>query len=236
MSRIKEILVSTIFIAILVLPAVNGLFNFVPELENKENRTLKSIPKFDFSHLDAYPEAFDAYYIDNFELRNQFLHLNSALKFQMLNMPPIDDKAILGLNDWMYLVEDQMDTYLGKTLANINTLKRYYDIIDYRRDFLDSVGSKYYIVVVPNKTSIYPEFLPMYRQLVGQKTLTDQFVELTDTMDGLTIVDLRPVLKNVKGGVRMFHKTDNHWNEYGSYVAYNLYVYIRVFIEHYIFI
>ena len=139
----------------------------------------------------------------------------------MFNMPPIDDKAILGLDDWMYLVEDQMETYLGKTLINNSSLNQYYNIINYRRNFLDSIGSKYYIVVVPVKTSVYPEFLPVFRQKNDQKTLTDQFVNLTDTMRGLTVVDLRPVFKEAKGGgVRMFHKTDNHWNEYGSYIAY----------------
>lgn len=220
MTRIKEVVVSVTFMTILFLPLADSLFVFVPEIKNNENRSLKSKPKFDISYLDAFPEEYDEYYLDNFNLRNQFLLLNSKLKFQMFNMPPIDDKAILGRNHWMYLVEDQMDTYLGKTLCSEKKLARYYNIINYRRNFLNSLGCKYYIVVVPVKTSIYPEYLPIFRQKTGQKTLTDQFVNLLDTMRGLRVVDLRSAMKDAKGGVRMFHKTDNHWNEYGSYVAY----------------
>ncbi len=221
MTNIKEILVSVLFVGILILPFTDRLFGFFPEVKNNENRSLKAKPHLNVSYLDAFPAEFDEYYSDNFDLRNQFLLLNSKLKFQMFNMPPIDDKAILGLDDWMYLVEDQMETYLGKTLINNSSLNQYYNIINYRRNFLDSIGSKYYIVVVPVKTSVYPEFLPVFRQKNDQKTLTDQFVNLTDTMRGLTVVDLRPVFKEAKGGgVRMFHKTDNHWNEYGSYIAY----------------
>ena len=221
MSSLKEILVSIIFMIILVLPVADTIFHFIPEEKNTENRALKTLPKFNFSFLDKFPVEFDEYYSDNFDFRNQFLAFNSKIKFNMFNIPPVHGKAFIGYDGWMYLVKDEMDLYYGNTLAKSDELERYYDIFNYRKNFLDSIGCKYYVVIAPSKASVYPEFLPLTKRKDVAKTLTDQIVSLLDTVSGLTIIDLRSALINVKSNdIRMYHKTDNHWNEYGSYIAY----------------
>lgn len=219
-KNIKEILISLTFIVILILPFANSFLHFIPEKENKENRTLKSKPIFNVNGLDYFPHAFDEYYTDNFNLRNQLLSLNSKIKFHISGVPPIVGKAFFGKDGWMYVVDDHMDTYLGKTVVDNYKLKEYYEIINYRKKVLDSIGCKYYVVVVPIKTSVYPEFLPLSKRIDNRQTLTDQFVNLVDTMNGVNLIDLRKSLKNAKGGVRLFYKTDNHWNQYAGYVAY----------------
>lgn len=220
MKRTSEILITLSFAVILLLPVGDSIFHFLPEIENNENRALKEIPEFDITDLDRFPASFDEYYTDNFEFRNILLKLNSSLKFTMFNVPPVEGKAFLGSDGWMYLVKDEMDIYLGNNLAGGKELKRYYEIFKYRRDFLDSLGSSYYVVIAPIKTSVYPEHMPLSKRKNNQKTLTDQVVELVDTIKGIEIIDLRKPLIEAKGGIRMFHKTDNHWNEYGGFVGY----------------
>ncbi len=220
MKRIREILISVAFMVILILPYADSIFHFIPKEENKENRALKPKPKLDISRLDPFPQAYDSYYSDNFDLRNQFLLLNSKLKYQMFNVPPVNGKAFLGNEGWMYVTKHQMDTYLGDNMVDEQELKEYYDIINYRKHFLDSIGCKYYVVIVPTKTSVYPEYLPISKRKTNQKTLTDQLVNILDTVRGLTLIDLRPELVKAKGGVRLYHKTDNHWNSYGSFIGY----------------
>ncbi len=219
MKNLKEILITTAFMVILILPSVDSVFHFIPGVKNTENRVFKIMPQFDITYMDLFPEAFDEYYTDNFDLRNQFIWFNSKLKFRLFNIPPVQGKAFIGRNGWMYLVKDEMDIYLGNNLADENKLKRYYDIFKYRKEFLDSIGCKYYVAIVPIKTSIYPEFLPLAKSKTVELTLSDQLVNLLDTVKGLTLIDLRAVLNEAKG-VRVFHKTDNHWNDYGSYIAY----------------
>ena len=220
MKRTKEILISVAFMVILVLPFADSLFEFIPEMENKENRALKAKPEFDITNLDGFPQEYDTYYSDNFNLRNQFVLLNSKLKLQTFNVAPVKGKAFIGNDGWMYITKHQMSTYQGKNMVNATELEEYYNIFEYRKNFLDSIGCKYYVVIAPMKTSIYPEFLPLSKRLTNQETLTDQIVNLLDTVSGITVIDLRTTLKNAKGSVRMFHKTDNHWNDYGSFVAY----------------
>lgn len=220
MKRLKEILIPATFILILVLPTTDSIFHFIPDVKNTENRKLKTKPRFILPIHDTFPNSYDEYYSDNFDLRNQFLWFNSKLRFHMFNIPPIRGKAIMGRNGWMYLVKNEMDVYLGNNLANQEELKRYYDIFKYRKKVLDSIGCSYYVVIAPIKTSIYPEYLPLSKRKNVQTTITDQIVSLLDTVKGVTVIDLRDALKHAKGNVRMFHKTDNHWNEYGGFIAY----------------
>lgn len=220
MNGMKEIFVSVVFMTILILPMADSVFHFVPEKVIKENRALKTMPEFDFTFLDIFPGAFDEYYTDNFELRNQFLLFNSRLKIQVFNVPPVSSKAIIGNNGWMYLIKNMKTVYHGQDTVSADKLKRYYDIFNYRKNFLDSIGCSYYLVIAPVKTSVYPEFLPLSQQNPAPYTLTDQLVNMLDTIKGLNITDLRPIFIDAKGDVRMYHKTDTHWNSYGSYVAY----------------
>ena len=221
MKVAKQIVIAVIFVLIITLPAIDSLFNFIPDEKSNENRALKTMPKFDVNLLDLFPEEYDEYYSDNFDLRNQLLWLNSKLKFQMFNKPPVEGKAFIGRDDWMYIVKHQMDTYLGNNLVSDKMLSRYYDIFKYRQHFLDSIGCKYYVVFAPTKTSVYPEYLPLSKRKTGQRTRTDQMISLLDTVKGLEVLDLRKVLIDAKGATRLYHKTDNHWNEYGSYIAYD---------------
>ena len=143
MKSLKEILVPTTFLLILILPMVDSVFHFIPEVKNTENRAFSTMPKFELPLHDSFPGAFDECYSDNFDLRNQFLWFNSKLRFQLFSIPPVAGKAFIGRNGWMYLVKNEMDTYLGNNLADENKLTRYYDIFSYRKNFLDSIGCKY---------------------------------------------------------------------------------------------
>lgn len=221
MKVLKEILVSVSFMVIIVLPIFDSVSNIIPSEKINENRALKTMPVFDITLLDSFPQAYDEYYTDNFELRNQFLLFNSKLKVEIFNVPPINSKAIIGSNGWMYLLKSMNDVYQGKNIVNDDKLKRYYNIFKYRKDFLDSINCKYYVVIAPTKTTVYPEFLPLSQQNTGKTSLTNQIVNLLDTVNGLTFIDLRSVLINVKDSIRLFNKTDTHWNAYGSYIAYN---------------
>jgi len=220
MKRLKEILVSVGFFILILIPVVEIFLDVFPEGENHENRAMKGMPVLDSIDYNSFPSEFDEYYTDNYTLRNHLLRLNSKIKFNVFSIPPIEGKAFLGSDGWMYLVKDEMDIYLGYNNATDEELERYYDIFCYRRDYLDSIGSKYYIVFAPIKTSVYPEYIPLVKRKNNQKTLTDQLVEMLDTVSGIRVVDLRKSLIEAKGGTRLYHKTDNHWNEYGSFVGY----------------
>lgn len=221
MKNIREIFISGVFILILLFPAINSGFRILPEEENHENRAMKKLPVFDISFLDVFPKEYDEYFSDNFNLRENFLALNSKIKFHVFHKAPINTKAFLGIDGWMYSVFRAMENYLAQNLMNADEKQRFYDIIKYRKDFLDSLNCKYYFAIIPQKTTVYPEYLPLSKRIDIDERVADQICDIVDTMNGVTLIDLRPVLKSNKNGIRMFHKTDNHWNDYGCLVAYD---------------
>lgn len=220
MRWLREIFISITFVGILLIPIFNSVFHFIPAKEINENRTLKSKPELKSMLLDSFPQAFDEYYNDNFNLRSQFLYFNSWFKFQVLNIEPVNKKAIVGKNGWLYLIKNTTEAYFGKNHVDDDKLKRYYEIFKYRRDFLDSLGCKYYVAIAPVKANIYPEFLPISYRIPSQVSLSDQIGIMLDTITGISFIDLKSALLNEKREIRMFNKTDTHWNDYGSYIAY----------------
>lgn len=221
MENLKNKILPAIFVIILILPFIDSIFNFMPKIEVRENRALATKPEMDFNLLDDFPKAYDEFYSDNFAFRNQLLKFNSSLKLDFLDVAPVTSKGMIGNDGWLYLTKSMNDVYLGKNKVDENKLKRYYDIIKYRQKFLDSIGCKYYFVIAPVKTSVYPEFLTFDQGSNENISLTDQIVELLDTVKGMKLIDLRKALLNAKGGTRLFHKTDNHWNSYGSFIGYH---------------
>lgn len=207
--------------SILILPIVGQLIPIFPVIKSSENRAMKAFPNISVSKLDGLPAEFDEYYADNLVLRNQLLKWNSYIKFHLFSIPPLTDKAFIGKEGWMYAIKDEMDHYVGNTILSQDTLNMFVETIKYRRHFLDSLNCMYYLVIVPIKTTIYPEYIPLSKRKDGQKTLTDQIVDELKYYTEINLIDLRGELIDHKGDYRLFHKTDNHWNEYGGYIASN---------------
>lgn len=220
MKAFKDIGISFAFVVILMLPFLESIFPFFPKTAITENRDLAPRPRFGSVSSDSFPTAFDAYYTDHFELRNPFLLFNSAFKTKVFDVPPVNTKGLLGADGWMYFTRNLKDAYLGGNRFNEEQLLRYYEVLTYRQRFLDSIGCAYYFVIVPVKPTIYPEFLPTALRSADQESASDQLVKLLDTVKEIKLIDLRPILREAKGGTRLFHKTDSHWNDYGAFLGY----------------
>jgi len=86
-------------------------------------------------------------------------------------------------------------------------------IIAQRAAWANAQGIQYLMVIVPNKTSIYPEFLPArYHRASLNRALPDP--------PGVSIVNLTNDLIRQKSIGQLFYKNDTHWNELGAFVGY----------------
>ena len=217
--KIRQIAVAVIFVLILLFPSLDFFYPTIPKVESRENRTMMEFPNIDSISYVDYPGIIDSFYLDNFSTRNQLLTLNSHIKFNLFNIPPKRGEAFIGKDGWMFLVKKELDTYTGANIANKDELEHYYEVLKNRRDFLVDLGSKFFFVILPVKTSIYPEYLPLSKKRNLKFTLTDQIVKIADTMESVILIDLRDELKKAKSIQRLYHVTDNHWNEYGAFIA-----------------
>ena len=73
---------------------------------------------------------------------------------------------------------------------------------------------------MPNKESIYPEFMPSAYNRAGSWSRLDQLLAYMKAHSSVTILDVRDGLRHAKDRERLFDRTDTHWNERGSWAAY----------------
>jgi alginate O-acetyltransferase complex protein AlgJ len=140
----------------------------------------------------------------------------------------IDDSVQLGDDGWLYFRRDStwpsripFQDLLGSNAATVNDRARWGKLIDRRKRWAEAIGAVYLPIVVPNKDTVYPEFLPeQIRRARAQITRLDSLIQAT-TRDGRSqMLDLRPALVAGKEVAAAYERTDTHWNAWGAYCAY----------------
>jgi alginate O-acetyltransferase complex protein AlgJ len=77
------------------------------------------------------------------------------------------------------------------------------------------------VVIVPDKQTVYPEFLPGSIRKVTARTRLDDFTAAMKAETSVCVLDLHSVLQAAKGRhSEVYHRTDTHWSAAGIYAAY----------------
>jgi alginate O-acetyltransferase complex protein AlgJ len=200
-----------------------------------ENRTLAAEPR--IFHLGEngpvtrrarisgwvhFPGEFKAYLTDHFGFRNLLIKLHGILMVEGLKTTSTH-MVELGKDGWLYLANDgSIDDYRNLEPWTDEELAQWRQVIEERQAFCDSLGVKYLFVVAPSKHDIYPEYMPDRFTRVHEEARLDQLLAyMKQCGSKVDILDLRPALIEAKkSGIRLFHKTDTHWNDHGAWAAY----------------
>ncbi len=84
---------------------------------------------------------------------------------------------------------------------------------------LAAEGKTLLLVIPPNKTSIYPQFMPDEIPVLGQQSRLDQFMAYMREHSTTRILDLRPALVGPSATQQTYYRTDSHWNNLGAFYA-----------------
>jgi hypothetical protein len=76
------------------------------------------------------------------------------------------------------------------------------------------------VVIAPDKSTIYPEYMPDQIKVIGSKSRLDQFVDYMHEYGQTPVIDLRPDLLEASKTEQVYYKTDTHWNLLGAHIAY----------------
>lgn len=221
MKHIKDYILIILFILIISFPLLDYILPIAStEFKNRENRYYAEFPGININRLDAFPRQFENFYNDNFHYRGELLELNNFVKLNIYKESP-HTAVIMGKDGWLY-TQKYINSYTSKRIFNKTELDSLRKIFIQRSEWLKQRNIKNYMVIIPTKYNVYPEYLPnsVYKlRLTNEK---DQFIECISNIDNLKVNDLEPVLKDwkKKSKIRLFQKTDQHWNEYGAFVAY----------------
>lgn len=128
--------------------------------------------------------------------------------------------VIVGYDGYMFY-EDTLEDFNGSSVLNGSVYARAKEMLESSQKWAEDHGMKFYIVIAPNKNTVYPDYMPEGYTMASWRRY-DQFVDLINDA-GITAVDLRGAMAQaVKAEPQknLYYKYDTHWNNHAGYIAY----------------
>ena len=214
-----------IFCLAVYIPFSFGIIEKDRLVSSAEKRKLLQLPEVpdNFYEIEKFPSLFDAYYSDQFGLRDFLAKQYNYIKYRIGDSP--SDDVTVGRNGWLFLgsikngytrYNDPIGDFRG---TNLYSQKELEEIAGYFHDlnaWLTAHDMKYLLLIAPNKHTIYSDQLPEYLTVSNAESATDQLVKYLKQNTTVTVVDPRPLLIKEKNNYPLYFKHDTHWNAYAA--------------------
>lgn len=210
MSRFAKTITVLILLS-LAVPIVALVFGF--DSPNYSKEPLSPFPTF---QLDSeLGPQFDRWWSDHFPFRSAIVTAYHKSLGALIGVSG-SDQVVKGRNGWYYFTPTIRDYVKSDYLDVVDTAKiaRSWQI---QRHHVEESGRSFLICVAPNKSTIYPEFMPWWIKIVGEKRPVEYLREKMPDECYLEEVLLKE--KEISP-YHLYHPEDTHWNLLGSYVAY----------------
>lgn len=130
--------------------------------------------------------------------------------------------VLVGEDGWLYYTGDKsIQDYQKTSPINKNSMKRLTSILEQFDEKVQQYGGELLVVIPPDKSTVYPQYMPDEVPVIGQVSSLDRFLEHIQNNSNIQILDLRPALTNASEIAPSYYTTDTHWNCIGAYYAYN---------------
>lgn len=225
-TKIFYPIASCLFVALLLLPLAEEQLHFIPAQISFEEITEKVMPELKRDSISVFPRKFEAYYKQNFGGRRWLINRGSKVKYYVFNASPLPEQVTVGKENWLFLTGRGYKITQDLTRENLykegeleNAVKQW----ESRRQELADRNIKFYKGFWPDKHYIYPEKLSWGMKMAdaGGPHKCDLAIDyLKKVNSSIHIIDVRDQLEKAKRNQKIYLKNDSHWNEYGSFVAY----------------
>lgn len=205
------------FVGICLVPS--ALMPFFKGDSDKEKRDLADVPSIKTEdgklNFDFFSQ-FETYFSEHFAFRQQLVTADGRIKAALLGTSPNSD-VIVGKDGWLYY-GDTADDFL-----NINTLSRrginnICNNLELINRYCEQNGAQFVFTVAPNKSSVYPEYMPFNYIKTDNR---DNYEMLAEGLSGASYwCDMKAALTGASSSIPLYHKTDTHWNNLGAYVGH----------------
>ncbi|MDP2683423.1 MAG: hypothetical protein Q8P20_00035 [bacterium] len=226
-----------VFLVLISAPFIGTLYGMeekINNLDNSEKRTLAKKPEININNFDFgdYADEMENFINDNFGFRSIMVRWNQLLHVKWLHTAPItkwlaekgeriQSDVVIGKDGWYYYAKDRaMDDYRGLIQLSEKQLEDMKVKLENNQRWLNELGIEMVVFIAPNKSSIYPEYIPDNYNKVGDQTRLDQFKDYMSVNSDVKLIDPRVRLLNAKKDNLLYNITGTHWNEYGGFIAY----------------
>ena len=129
--------------------------------------------------------------------------------------------VLVGKDNWLELsTVPSLDNYQNVPILPPGGLKSIQKNLKILYDKLRERNITLVVVIVPNKSTIYPDKMPSEIQKIGAQSELDLLVDLLQKKGPPVLIDLRPALQEARQKKQIYYTTDTHWNPYGAFSAY----------------
>lgn len=219
MTRARiELVFIALFAALLLLPAAQWKFDLIEVTPLDEHRRLAPQPEGPMLvklYESDYAKDFERFFNDSYGLRDWFIRAKNQLDYSVFSR---SDEVVIGGDGWLEYqtlakfetirVDRMSDADLAQVMSNLETFAAAAQL----------QGATVVLLPVQTKFAVYPDFAPrswphrppqtIYRRLLAR--LAERQIPF---------VDATAVLTAAREKHQVFHKTDFHWNEFGSHAA-----------------
>jgi hypothetical protein len=210
------------FLALISFPLINAWLGWLADLPSGENRQLAPAPTLDISHLDPFPQRYEAYYNDHFPMRFRLVDCYTRLHLYGFHASPIPDQAIIGEDGWYFLGGNEQDSYLGRNALDALELDSLRLELEYRQQYLAELGTAFYLMIAPAKNNVYTDKMPYWAVQSAEKSWGERVNAYLAAHSNIRIIDLYAPFKARRDQTMLYYKLDHHWTEQGAFVAANV--------------
>jgi hypothetical protein len=226
MRRISRVGPIALFLVGLWLPMIQMAAPLVKEPPNTEHRQLATAPNLhslSYKEIKGFARELRNYLDDNLGFRRLLIRWNSIMKIDLLKMSSIGS-VIVGKDGWLFYnhptdgasVRD-FEGELPLSPVQLGTALRK---LEGTQDRLSGLGIHFLVIVVPNKQTVYPEYLPEAIQKRAGRTRMDQLAGFLRENAEVPFLDIRSELAANKHLYPVYQRTDTHFTGFGSFLAY----------------
>lgn len=192
--------------------------------DNTENKTLFQFPKITKENVLQVPSYFDTYLDDHVPFKSAITRMRSRLIVQGLNTST-GNTVILGKNGFLFYDSkydggsDTMADYAATNHYSQEQMAFYAGRLEALRQICAERGVPFYLMICPNKESVYSENMPDYVNRHDGLTRADVFVDYLRTHTAIEVIYPKDALVAAKANNMLYYRNDTHWNEIGGFIG-----------------
>ncbi len=199
-----------VFFVLLCIPAL--LAPFFKNDAGLEKRALAEFPAYlSEGKLNLeFSDRFESWMNDHLPLRAKLLTLSNRIGGELLRGQT--SNVIVGKRGWLFFASEEAD-YMDTNAMSETQLRALAVTLSLLQEQTERCGGSFTFVAMPNKSSVYGEYMPDRFRASSERNLTRLQTLLPEY--GVRYTDMLALLTGAKDeGV--YHRRDSHWNYRGA--------------------
>jgi len=156
---------------------------------------------------------------ENYLWRKSLIKIFNNFKYKVGDK--VFANAVIGKDGWLYFTGDMsIQDYQKTSVISIGNVKRITQILNQFKKITDQYGGTVLLVIPPDKSTVYPQYMPDEIPVIGQISSLDRLVDYMNKNGNVEVLDLRSTLESASKSREIYYRTDSHWNCYGAFYGY----------------